>query len=49
MKIAIVEDELLAVTYLKNLLEEQSIVDISSITILRSTKQATEFFRENAV
>ena len=49
MKIAIVEDELLAVTYLKNLLEEQSIVAISSITILRSTKQATEFFRENAV
>ena len=49
MKIAIVEDELLAVTYLKNLLEEQSIVEVSSITILRSTKQATAFFKENSV
>lgn len=49
MKIVIVEDELLAVTYLKNLLEEQAIIDISSITVLRSTKQATEFFRENSV
>lgn len=49
MKIAIVEDELLAVTYLKNLLEEQNIFEISSITILRSAKQAKEFFKENSV
>lgn len=49
MKVAIVEDELLAVTYLKNLVEEQSIIPISSITILRSTKQAIAFFEENVV
>ncbi|HJD87522.1 LytTR family DNA-binding domain-containing protein [Empedobacter stercoris] len=49
MRIAIVEDELLAVTYLKNLLEDQTIVDVSSIIILRSRKQAITFFKEHSV
>ncbi|WP_300689983.1 LytTR family DNA-binding domain-containing protein [Chryseobacterium sp.] len=44
MKIAIIEDELLAVNYLKDLLDKQSIVPVTEIVILRSKKQAIEFF-----
>ncbi|WP_416403994.1 hypothetical protein [Empedobacter falsenii] len=46
MKITIVDDELLAVTYLKNLLEKKSIIDVSSITILRTTKKARLFLKK---
>lgn len=44
MKIAIIEDELLAVNYLKDLLDKQAIVPVTEIVILRSKKQAIEFF-----
>ncbi|AKK71507.1 LytTR family transcriptional regulator [Chryseobacterium gallinarum] len=44
MKIAIIEDELLAVNYLKGLLDKQDIVPVTEIVILRSKKQAIEFF-----
>lgn len=44
MKIAIIEDELLAVNYLKDLLDKQTIVPVTEIVILRSKKQAIEFF-----
>lgn len=49
MKIAIVEDELLASTYLKSLLEKQVFLPIESITILRSVKQSILFFQEQTV
>lgn len=49
MKIAIVEDEILAQNYLKEILERQNLVSISSITGLRSKKQAVDFFSENTV
>ncbi|MCQ9635829.1 LytTR family DNA-binding domain-containing protein [Chryseobacterium sp. WG23] len=48
MKIAIIEDELLAVNYLKDLLDKQTIVPVTEIVILRSKKQAIDFFEHNA-
>ena len=48
MRIAIIEDELLAVNYLKNLLDHQDIVPVTEIVILRSKKQAIEFFENDA-
>lgn len=48
MKIAIIEDELLAVNYLKALLDKQDIIPVTEITVLRSKKQAIEFFENNA-
>jgi two-component system response regulator LytT len=49
MKIVIVEDEYLASSYLKSILEQQSIISISEITILKSVKDAVAFFKENTV
>ena len=49
MNVALVEYELLAVTYLKNILEKQDIVPIETLTILRSKKQAIEFLKDNPV
>ncbi|MDR2237984.1 MAG: LytTR family DNA-binding domain-containing protein [Chryseobacterium sp.] len=48
MKIAIIEDELLAVNYLKNLLDQQSIVPVTETAILRSKKQAIDFFGKDS-
>lgn len=48
MKIAIIEDELLAVNYLKDLLDKQSIVSVTETIILRSKKQAIDFFENNS-
>ncbi|MCJ7932809.1 MAG: LytTR family DNA-binding domain-containing protein [Chryseobacterium sp.] len=48
MKIAIIEDELLAVNYLKNLLDKQSIVPVTETVILRSKKQAIDFFQKDS-
>ncbi|WP_264529939.1 LytR/AlgR family response regulator transcription factor [Flavobacterium sp. N502540] len=49
MKIVIIEDEHLASTYLKNILEEQTILLIREITVLKSVKDAVAFFAANAV
>jgi len=49
MKIAIVEDEYLASSYLKSILEQQNIVPIAEITVLKSVKEAVIFFAENNV
>jgi len=49
MKIAIVEDEILAFNYLKSILESQTLVDITSITSLRSKSQAIAFFKDQTV
>ncbi|WP_353146723.1 LytTR family DNA-binding domain-containing protein [Chryseobacterium sp.] len=49
MKIAIVEDELLAVNYLKSILDKQSIVPVTETVILRSKKQGIDFFNNNSV
>lgn len=49
MRIAIIEDELLAVNYLKNLLDTQSIIPITETVILRSKKQAIDFFENHSV
>jgi DNA-binding LytR/AlgR family response regulator len=49
MKIAIVEDEYLASSYLKSILEQQSIIAVSEITVLKSVKEAVAFFTENTV
>lgn len=49
MKIAIIEDENLASSYLKSILERQTILSISEIYILKSVKKATVFFEENSV
>lgn len=49
MKIAIVEDELLAATYLKQLLEQQNILEVTELKILRSKKEAIAHFSENTV
>ena len=49
MKIAIVEDELLAVNYLKALLEQQTILNIEEIVVLRSRREAVQFFLSNSV
>ncbi|UFH34238.1 LytR/AlgR family response regulator transcription factor [Flavobacterium acetivorans] len=47
MKIAIIEDEYLASSYLKSILEQQEIILITQITILKSVKEAVVFFAEN--
>lgn len=49
MKIAIVEDEYLASSYLKSILEQQNIVPIAEVTVLKSVKEAVAFFAENKV
>ncbi|MEN2401146.1 LytTR family DNA-binding domain-containing protein [Flavobacterium sp. MC2016-06] len=49
MKIAIIEDEHLASSYLKSILEKQTVLPISEITLLKSVKDAVAFFKENAV
>ncbi|WP_163410499.1 LytR/AlgR family response regulator transcription factor [Flavobacterium ajazii] len=49
MKIAIVEDEYLASSYLKSILEQQDILQIANITVLKSVKEAILFFSENNV
>ncbi|WP_166923606.1 LytR/AlgR family response regulator transcription factor [Flavobacterium poyangense] len=49
MKIAIVEDEYLASSYLKSILEQQDILQIAEITILKSVKEAVLFFAKNTV
>ncbi|WP_445711010.1 LytR/AlgR family response regulator transcription factor [Flavobacterium sp.] len=46
MKIAIVEDEHLASSYLKSILEKQEVIAVSKITILKSVKEAVAFFKE---
>ncbi|WP_185289067.1 LytTR family DNA-binding domain-containing protein [Chryseobacterium lactis] len=48
MKIAIIEDELLAVNYLKDLLGRQSIIPVTETVVLRSKKQAIDFFQSNS-
>lgn len=49
MKIVIIEDEHLASSYLKSILEQQNIISINEITILKSVKDAVVFFTENTV
>ncbi|WP_313384158.1 LytTR family DNA-binding domain-containing protein [Chishuiella sp.] len=49
MKVAIVEDELLAANYLKQLLEQQNIINIDYIKVLRSKQEAVLFFSDNNV
>lgn len=49
MRIAIVEDELLASTYLKTLLLKQIVITIEEIYILSSIKEAVRFFENNEV
>ena len=49
MRIAIVEDELLAVKYLEHLLHQQQIVAIDGIHILRSKEEAIQFFTKEHV
>ena len=49
MKIVIVEDEYLASTYLKSILEQQNIIPITQITVLKSVKEAVAFFEANSV
>ncbi len=49
MRIAIVEDELLASTYLKTLLLKQIVITIEDIYILSSVKEAVRFFENNEV
>ncbi|WES99924.1 LytTR family DNA-binding domain-containing protein [Chryseobacterium arthrosphaerae] len=48
MKIAIIEDELLAVNYLKGLLDEQTIIPVTETAVLRSKKQAIDFFQTHS-
>ncbi|MBP4140122.1 LytR/AlgR family response regulator transcription factor [Flavobacterium geliluteum] len=49
MKIAIIEDEHLASNYLKSTLEQQTIIAITAITVLKSVKDAIAFFTKNTV
>ncbi len=49
MKLVIVEDEYLASSYLKSILEEQNIIPITAITVLKSVKEAVAFFEANSV
>ncbi|MBP4140233.1 response regulator transcription factor [Flavobacterium sp. P4023] len=49
MKIAIVEDEHLASSYLKSILEQQEVIVIDQITILKSVEDAVTFFTDNKV
>lgn len=48
MKIAIIEDELLAVNYLKGLLDKQTIISVTETVVLRSKKQAIDFFQTHS-
>ncbi|WP_264554078.1 LytR/AlgR family response regulator transcription factor [Flavobacterium sp. N2038] len=49
MKIAIIEDEYLASSYLKSILEQQDILQIAEIIVLKSVKEAVVFFTGNSV
>ncbi|KQB42770.1 LytR/AlgR family response regulator transcription factor [Flavobacterium aquidurense] len=49
MKIVIIEDEHLASSYLKSILEQQNIISISKITVLKSVKDSVAFFTKNSV
>lgn len=49
MKIVIIEDEHLASSYLKSILQKQSIISITEITIVKSVKDAVVFFKSNTV
>ncbi|PIF30794.1 LytTR family two component transcriptional regulator [Flavobacterium sp. 9] len=49
MKIVIIEDEHLASSYLKSILEQQTIISISEISVLKSVKDAVAFFKTNTV
>jgi DNA-binding LytR/AlgR family response regulator len=49
MKIAIIEDEHLASNYLKSILEQQNIITLSEVTVLKSVKDAVAFFKANTV
>jgi two-component system response regulator LytT len=49
MKIAIVEDEYLASSYLKSILEQQEILPVTEITILKSVKEAVSHFSQKKV
>lgn len=49
MKIVIIEDEHLASSYLKSILEQQTIISINEISVLKSVKDAVAFFKENTV
>lgn len=49
MRIAIVEDELLAVNYLQNILQQQTIVAIDELVVLRSKSEAIQYFIHNHV
>ncbi|MGO4773334.1 LytR/AlgR family response regulator transcription factor [Flavobacterium sp. W22_SRS_FK3] len=49
MKIAIIEDEYLASSYLKSILEQQNILAITEITVLKSVKEAVSFFSGNQI
>jgi len=49
MKIVIIEDEHLASSYLKSILEQQTIISISEISVLKSVKDAVAFFKINPV
>jgi len=49
MKVVIIEDEHLASSYLKSILEQQNIISINEITVLKSVKDAVAFFKVNTV
>lgn len=49
MKIVIIEDEHLASSYLKSILEQQTIISISEISVVKSVKDAVAFFKINTV
>lgn len=49
MKVVIIEDEHLASSYLKSILEQQTILAIKEITVLKSVKDAVAFFKGNTV
>ena len=49
MKVVIIEDEHLASSYLKSILEQQNIISINKITVLKSVKDAVAFFKVNTV
>jgi len=49
MKVVIIEDEHLASSYLKSILEQQSIISINEIMVLKSVKDAVAFFKVNTV
>ena len=49
MKVAIIEDETLASNYLKNILEQQTILPVSEIHVLKSVANSIAFFKDNKV